>query len=99
MNEMTQFRVTLFDRKPGAGITSDGFLGKFAKFHIQRLSDRKTYSYEGHGGGRQFELRCQLLLEAGGVLVEAADPETDVPSTSWKEAIVNRAMEEAERLQ
>jgi hypothetical protein len=96
---MPQFRVTLFDSKSSGIITSDGFLGKSAIFHIQRLSDRKTYSYEGNGGGRLFELRCQLLSEAGGVLVDAADSETVVPDIAWKEAIVNSAMEEAERLQ
>ncbi len=96
---MPQFRVTLFDSKLGGGVTSDGFVGKVAKFHIQRLSDRKTYSYEGHGGGARFELRCQLLVEAGGVLVEAEDSEKSIPDTAWKEAIVNRAMEEVERLQ
>ena len=96
---MPQFRVTLFDSKASAGVTSDGYLGKLAQFRIQRLSDRKTYSYEGHGGGAQFELRCQLLLEAGGVLVEAEDSKTFIPDTAWKEAIVNRAMEEVERLQ
>jgi hypothetical protein len=76
-----------------------GYLGKSAIFHIQRLSDRKTYSYEGHGGGRRFELRCQLLSEVGGALLDAADSETSVPDTAWKEAIVNRALEEIERMQ
>ena len=96
---MPQFRVTLLQSKPVAAVTHDGFLGKLATFHIQRLSDRRTYSYEGHGGGKQFELRCQLLLEAGGVLVDVPDPSTTIPDTAWKETVVNRAMEEAERLQ
>lgn len=96
---MSQFRVTIMSRKRMPVVTQDGFFGNQVEFRLQRLSDRHTYNYVGNGGGKQFERRCQLLLAAGGVLVELPDSETVPPDTSWKEKVVNCALEDAERLQ
>jgi hypothetical protein len=95
---MSEYRVTLSSTKQMPAVTFDGYFGKHAEFRIQRLSDRRAYTYAGNGGGKRFEERCQVILALGGIVVEAADPPTPVPDTGWKEAIVNQALEEAERL-
>ena len=96
---MSQFRVTITSTKQIAAITHDGYVARHVEFGIQRMSDRRTYSYEGHAGGRQFELRLQLLVGAGGVLVEADDPKTSPAELAWKEGVVNQALLLAEGLQ
>jgi hypothetical protein len=98
---MSLFRVTLTGTKASGVVTHDGFLGKYAEFRIQRLSDRRssTHKYEGHGGGKLFELRRELLIAAGGVVVEWPDPPYEPADLAWKEAIVNQALQQAERLQ
>lgn len=96
---MPEFRVTISSSKATPSVTHDGYFGKLVEFRIQRLSDRHAYVYEGHGGGKRFEMRCQILLDVGGVLVESSDPIIMPPDTAWKEKVVNSALEAVEKLQ
>lgn len=96
--QMPKFSVTLIRSRPGDAITSAGFLVKQAKFRIQRVSEPngRNYAYEGGSGGERFELRCRLITESEGVVVEFENPDTEPPSVAWKEKLVNKALEKVE---
>lgn len=96
---MAHFRVTLQSSKFATdAISSEGRFGYIAKFQIARLEDEKIYHYEGRAMGGIFESRCERMVQVGGVIVEAAESPSGTPDTTWKEQIVNKALDKAETL-
>jgi hypothetical protein len=96
---MARFRVTLQSSKFATdAISVEGKFGYIAIFHIERLEDGNIYSYEGRAMGEVFESRCERLVRAEGVTVEAAESSSGTPDTTWKEQVMNLALAKAETL-
>jgi hypothetical protein len=95
---MPQYRVTLISSMPTGPGMHDGYPGKLTKLQIRALQGALSRVYEGRGGGKLYEERCQRLAAPKGVVVEAAEPRQYGPDTAWEQAVVDGAFAQADNL-